>query len=71
MAAHISPNIVPAVLCPTCTQYMRLTEIAIDADHNESMRYLCVCGFEYEQSRTVAGERQRTLQESQADLSAT
>jgi hypothetical protein len=40
---------------------MRLTEIVIDDDHNESMRYSCVCGFEYEQSATVAGERQRAL----------
>ena len=57
MDAHISPNIVPAVLCPTCTRYMRLTEMTIDSEHNESMRYSCVCGFEYEQSSAVTVER--------------
>ena len=61
MNAHASPNMVPAVLCPTCTRYMRLTEIIVDTEQNETMRYSCPCGFEYEQSATVAGERQRAL----------
>ena len=61
MNAHTSPNMVPAVLCPTCTRYMRLTEITVDSEQNETTRYSCLCGFEYEQSATVAGERQRAL----------
>ena len=61
MNAHAFRKSVPAVLCPTCTRYMRLIEMTVDAEQNESMRYSCMCGFEYEQSATVAGERQRSL----------
>ena len=61
MAAQSSPVMVPAVLCPTCTRYMRLSELTVDADHRESMRYSCLCGFEYRQSATASGERQRAL----------
>jgi len=61
MSVHCSPAMAPAVLCPTCTRYMRLSEMTVDADHRQNMRYSCLCGFEYSQSVTSPGERQRAL----------
>ena len=52
---------IPTVLCPECGQHMRLSEISIDPAFEDTTRYICACGFEYEQSALVAHERQRGL----------
>ncbi|MGN6570690.1 MAG: hypothetical protein ACTHLO_04670 [Pseudolabrys sp.] len=57
-ARQASPKFpIPAVQCPRCGSPMRLTTILPDAHGRDRMTFSCQCGFDYQQSSTVAAER--------------
>ena len=48
---------IPTVLCPRCGSRMRLATILPDREDRDRMTFSCDCGFDYQQSSTVAAER--------------
>jgi hypothetical protein len=48
---------IPTVLCPHCGSRMRLATILPDGQGRDRMTFSCDCGFDYQQSSTVATER--------------
>lgn len=48
---------IPTVVCPRCGSRMRLATILPDGQNRDRMTFSCDCGFDYQQSSTVATER--------------